>query len=62
MFEFEFFAGIAGWVLPLASIGIILFWGRRPDHVPRWFNWSDVAAPSHTSAVGFWHPCTRLLN
>lgn len=26
-----------GWVLPLASIGII----------PRWFNWSDVAAPSH---------------
>jgi len=44
MFEFEFFAGIAGWVLPLASIGIILFWGRSADHVPRWFNWSDVAA------------------
>lgn len=36
-----------GWILPLASIGIILFWGRSADHVPRWFNWSDVAAPSH---------------
>ncbi len=27
---FEFFAGIAGWVLPLASIGIILFWAGAP--------------------------------
>ena len=30
MFEFEFFAGIAGWVLPLASIGIILFGAGAP--------------------------------
>lgn len=37
---------VFGWVLPLGSIALILFWGRTADHTPRWFNWSDVEAPA----------------
>lgn len=39
-----------GWVLPLASIAVILVAGRGTDRGPRWFNFSDP----HAADLGGW--------